>query len=854
MRLKLCRNYEFNPHTDASNLRDNTVLLLAGWQSRKSSGDVPLSLNISQAAVRRGADDSEHADEDLISLPQQDADAEFDVGEDTGKEKLLMSQECELVTLMHVVKGRLDISTMNLYFHDLSPVREDIDRHDFKWSLSKLREVFLRRYNLRRSALEFFLTDQTNYFLNFTPKIRNRVVSRLLSLRPPNLSYHSTRPPSDLLRISGLTQKWVNREISNFDYLMQLNTIAGRTYNDLSQYPIFPWILADYTSDFLDLTNPATFRDLSLPIGVVNKRNEAEVRSKYENFEDPTGTIAKFHYGTHYSNSAGVLHYLVRVEPFTSLHIELQSGRFDVADRQFHSIPQTWKLLMDSPNDVKELIPEFFYFPEFLKNMNGFDLGHLQGSKERVDDVILPNWATSAEDFIFKHRKALESEYVSANLHKWIDLIFGFKQKGPAAVDALNVFFYCSYEGAVDLDAISDPLEREAVEGMINNFGQTPTQLLREPHPQRLPASDALAKMLRSDLKKPDLTMFLDKLATFHIPVTTERDSLVFVSVPRSPPRGLFQNVIADCLVTISKSGLIGQHSWLPYEKHSAKGFALDIDSSLSNPKLCRSISGSFHPSVTLNNQMFAVSHDAKYLLSSGHWDSSIKVFSLIKGKTVISLTHHQDIVTCLALDACGWYLVSGSKDCTTVIWDIHQMPSVTPKAIATLCGHDQPITSVAVSTELDMVVSGSEDGTVNVYTIHGGQFIRSIWPIGCNPKTTKVTFVGLSFQGHLAFSARDSSSGDSVHVYSVNGENLGSKLVSGRVTGLATVSHCLVVVDDAGDLTMSRLLGLHPVYDVPLHVPVQGIVVTSANTHMLIPLRDGNLAVIGLPNTIQKP
>lgn len=35
-----------------------------------------------------------------------------------------------------------------------------------------------------------------------------------------------------------ITQKWVNREISNFDYLMQLNTIAGRTYNDLAQYPV----------------------------------------------------------------------------------------------------------------------------------------------------------------------------------------------------------------------------------------------------------------------------------------------------------------------------------------------------------------------------------------------------------------------------------------------------------------------------------------------------------------------------------------------------------------------------------------------------------------------------------------
>lgn len=45
--------------------------------------------------------------------------------------------------------------------------------------------------------------------------------------------------------------------------------------------------------------------------------------------------------------------------------------RFDCADRQFHSIPATWQALMDNPNDVKELIPEFFYFPEFLENQNG---------------------------------------------------------------------------------------------------------------------------------------------------------------------------------------------------------------------------------------------------------------------------------------------------------------------------------------------------------------------------------------------------------------------------------------------------------------------------------------------------
>ncbi|CAI9594078.1 unnamed protein product, partial [Staurois parvus] len=160
------------------------------------------------------------------------------------------------------------------------------------------------------SALEIFLIDQTNYFLNFKKEVRNKVYSRILSLRLPNL--YGTRSPQELLKASGLTQKWVNREISNFEYLIQVNTIAGRTYNDLAQYPVFPWVLQDYTSEELDLNNPVVFRDLSKPIGVVNEKNAASVQEKYENFEDPSGKIDSFHYGTHYSNAAGVMHYLIR--------------------------------------------------------------------------------------------------------------------------------------------------------------------------------------------------------------------------------------------------------------------------------------------------------------------------------------------------------------------------------------------------------------------------------------------------------------------------------------------------------------------------------------------------------------
>lgn len=62
------------------------------------------------------------------------------------------------------------------------------------------------------------------------------------------------------------TRDWVRGAVSNFEYLMFLNRQAGRSFKDLTQYPVFPWIIQDYTSERLDLTNPATFR--SVPIAI----------------------------------------------------------------------------------------------------------------------------------------------------------------------------------------------------------------------------------------------------------------------------------------------------------------------------------------------------------------------------------------------------------------------------------------------------------------------------------------------------------------------------------------------------------------------------------------------------------
>lgn len=145
------------------------------------------------------------------------------------------------------------------------------------------------------------------------------------------------------------------------------------------------------------------------------------------------------------------MHFLVRVPPYTRYFLNYQDNNFDLPDRTFHSIVTTWRLASrDSTTDVKELIPEFFMFPELLENVERFNFGVRQ-SGEPVDNVELPPWARdSSRLFVFIHRQALESEITRKNLHKWIDLVFGWRQSGPAAVEAINVFhpavsFYFQY-------------------------------------------------------------------------------------------------------------------------------------------------------------------------------------------------------------------------------------------------------------------------------------------------------------------------------------------------------------------------------------------------------------------------
>jgi hypothetical protein len=186
------------------------------------------------------------------------------------------------------------------------------------------------------------------------------------------------------------------------------------------------------------------------------------------------------------------MYYLLRLEPFARHHLLLQSGHFDHSDRLFQGLKVSWESSSyKSVGDVKELTPEFFFLPEVFCNAMEFALGFKQNGV-LVDDIVLPKWSfNDPVEFIRAHRRALECDYVSMNLHHWIDLIFGERQKGELAKDSINVFPHLSYEG-IDIDSIEDPSAKLAALGQILNFGQTPKQLWSKgPHPAREKSSSS---------------------------------------------------------------------------------------------------------------------------------------------------------------------------------------------------------------------------------------------------------------------------------------------------------------------------------------------------------------------------
>ncbi|KAK9669660.1 hypothetical protein RND81_13G146400 [Saponaria officinalis] len=535
------------------------------------------------------------------------------------------------------------------------------------WILNSIHEILKREYQLRPVAIEIFSMDGCNNLLIFHKKEREKVFRNLVAMNLPRNSMldttisGTTKQESDegsrLFRptAKSFSERWQNGEISNFQYLMHLNTLAGRGYNDLTQYPVFPWVLADYESEELVLYDPNSFRKLDKPMGCQTFEGEDEFRGRYENWDDPE--IPKFHYGSHYSSAGTVLFYLLRLPPFSTENQRLQGGEFDHADRLFTSIRDTWASAAGKGNtsDVKELIPEFFYMPDFLENRFNFDLGEKQ-SGEQVGDVVLPPWAKgSARVFIRMHREALECDYVSENLHQWIDLIFGYKQRGKAAEDAVNVFYHYTYEGNVDIDSVTDPVLKASILAQINHFGQTPKQLFQKPHIKR--------KIHRKPLHPLKYSSHLSACEV-------QKNSSSITQIV----------MVNEKIILAGRNNVLKPRTYAIYvawgfPDRSLRFMSYDQDKLLST-----------HENLHGGNQIHCVgvSHDGRIVVTGGD-DGLVSVWRIHEeGPRSIrhlqlekALCAHLAKVLCLYVSQPYMLVVSGSDDCSVILWDLSSLTFV---------------------------------------------------------------------------------------------------------------------------------------------------------------------------------
>ncbi|CAD6242733.1 GSCOCG00009552001-RA-CDS [Cotesia congregata] len=416
-----------------------------------------------------------------------------------------------------------------------------------------------------------------------------------------------------------------------------------------------------------------------------------------ERYDEMSGK--KFLYGSHYSAPGFVLFYLVRKYPQYMLC--LQNGRFDHPDRMFNNVADVWKNVLANMSDFKELVPEF-YDPsnngDFLVNNYGIDFGfRFDGTK--VNDVLLPPWANGPGDFVKKLRDALESDWVSENLHHWIDLIFGYKQRGAEAEKANNVFFHLCYEGAVDLDTIQDINDRHALEVQIMEFGQIPKQVFTLPHPKRLVNT---INFLSADLSSCQLVLMSESKEDEANSLSLEQ-YIVF-----SSHKDVITNINfmgdSENIASVGQDGVLKIYS-------------------MSTKKLTRSISLSNLP---LSSCIFYKTKNNQSILVVGSWDNTLIFYDVEFGKIIDVLMGHEDAVSSLELSPTKNIFISGSWDCTVKIWHSYESGTkIKPhECLIAQLDHDSKVTCLSISKDEKLLVSGTEDGEIflwnmDTYNLH---------------------------------------------------------------------------------------------------------------------------------------
>ena len=163
-----------------------------------------------------------------------------------GEHPLQNFENVAIVSVQTFIEGVVLLTTHSIYFHQTGDVidvmtKEKIDaegkkpKQNRRWKLNQMTDVHGRRYMMKAQGLELFFSDMQGLFLKFNGvKDRDLFHSKLRSnCKVPLLRSFKSLNPRTVFKKSMLTDLWIKRRISNFQYIMALNLMAGRTFNDI---------------------------------------------------------------------------------------------------------------------------------------------------------------------------------------------------------------------------------------------------------------------------------------------------------------------------------------------------------------------------------------------------------------------------------------------------------------------------------------------------------------------------------------------------------------------------------------------------------------------------------------------
>ena len=360
----------------------------------------------------------------------------------------------------------------------------EIDFKDIRMILNKI-------YFYRKTGIEIF-TETKSYFFNF---FSTEEFDKFISFIEPFFQksdkitnekekiYYFPITINDNKKIGYLktakkTQKTdfiefisnccENNDICTFDIIILMNLVANRSYIDLNQYPVFPVLF------FYDGVKPQSIeRNFKSHIGFQTHTSQAKKRAQIveKNFNDSNKNENEdeeeeeeenhnlYYFNTHFSNIVYSSNFMIRLFPYSFCALEIQGKYFDDPNRLFFSIEKTLLNISCQISDLRELIPEFFYLPEMLININKLNLLSLKNGTV-VDNVFIPDdvpWDKYANTdsmtnilneeiinsnindeskrknifkiflFVLKMKNSLEN--MKENLVYWLNIIFGPQQK-----------------------------------------------------------------------------------------------------------------------------------------------------------------------------------------------------------------------------------------------------------------------------------------------------------------------------------------------------------------------------------------------------------------------------------------